>query len=203
MLSISSTSPSKKNGTSLIYCNACISSSTSVSSGVSKWARDRKPGGNRRVSGENLDLVHWSSGKVVWLAMRLDPVKIEEFRSCLPDAVRVSRSHLTGLFSGFALPEYGAFDTRGYMNAPRLANGEELPHSPHVELDLGCHAQTSLNRWGKKIYVNPVQLLGWKGAGLLATSTPVSNRMAPMVDSDTASRGYSILSRIRLIACPL
>ncbi len=96
---ISITSPFVKRGRSRMHCNACISSSTSMSSLVSMWDRVWNPGGSRKKFGENGSLVHWSSAKVVWSTMRLDPARIEEFRSCLSASVRVGHKNIASLLT--------------------------------------------------------------------------------------------------------
>lgn len=77
--------------------------------------------------------------------MRLDPVRMEEFRSCLSGiCVSYSKTHRTRL--GFALPEYRAPNSAADMDALLLTDVKELPHSPHMKLDLGRHPKASLEQ---------------------------------------------------------
>ena len=138
---ISITSPLVERGTSRMLCNACISSSTSMKSSVSKWDRIWNPGGSRKKVGENGSLVHWSSAKVVWSTIRREPAKIEEFRSCL--LANVSLSH-TWTFHQ-RLPKYSPFDSAREINALRSTGIKQLLHCPHVKLNLRRHPKASLH----------------------------------------------------------
>ncbi len=133
-------SPFVKRERSRMHCNADISSSISISSLVSKWDRVSNPVGSRKKVGENGSLVHWSSAKVVWSTIRVDPAKTDELRSCLSNIVRIS----CNIISFLALPKYGPFDSAGEIDALFLADLKQLLYGTHVKLNLGGHPKASL-----------------------------------------------------------
>lgn len=126
---------------SRMHCNPCTSSSISINSLVSKWDRAWNPVGSWKKLGENGSLLHWSSVKVVWSTMRLDPVMTVEFKSCLLTDVRVSNTRLVPR----SLPKYGPFDSAAKIYSLCLTDIKQLAYCLHMKLSLRLHPKASLD----------------------------------------------------------